>query len=33
MWNFEVFLNELEVNFGPHDPVRDAEKRVSLKFP
>ena len=26
MWDFAVFINELETNFGPHDPVRDAEK-------
>jgi hypothetical protein len=25
MWNFEVFINELEVNFSPHDPIGDAE--------
>jgi hypothetical protein len=29
MWNFEVFINELEVNFGPHDPVRDAESSLT----
>jgi hypothetical protein len=29
MWDFEVFLNELEVNFGPHDPVGDAEKSLT----
>jgi hypothetical protein len=29
MWDFEVFLNELEVNFGPHDPIGDAEKSLT----
>jgi hypothetical protein len=29
MWNFEVFINELEVNFGPHDPVGDAESSLT----
>jgi hypothetical protein len=28
MWNFEVFINELEVNFGPHNPVGDAESSL-----
>jgi hypothetical protein len=28
MWNFEVFINELKVNFGPHDPVGDAESSL-----
>jgi len=27
MWDFDAFVNELEVNFGPHDPIRDAEKK------
>ena len=25
MWDFKAFINELEINFGPHDPVGDAE--------
>jgi hypothetical protein len=25
MWNFKVFINKLEVNFSPHDPVGDAK--------
>jgi hypothetical protein len=29
MWNFEVFINELEVNFGPHDPIGDAESSLT----
>jgi hypothetical protein len=29
MWNFKVFINELEVNFGPHDPVGDAESSLT----
>jgi hypothetical protein len=29
MWNFEVFINELEVNFSPHDPVGDAESSLT----
>jgi len=29
MWDFEAFINELEVNFGPHDPVGDAEKSLT----
>ena len=29
MWNYQAFLSELENNFGPHDPVRDAEKSLS----
>jgi hypothetical protein len=29
MWDFKVFINELEVNFGPHDPVRDAKSSLT----
>jgi len=29
MWDFRVFINELEINFGPHDPVGDAEKALT----
>jgi hypothetical protein len=29
MWNFEVFINKLEVNFGPHNPVGDAESSLT----
>jgi Ty3 transposon capsid-like protein len=29
IWNFDAFLNELETNFGPHDPVGDAEKELT----
>ena len=29
MWNYQAFLSELENNFGPHDPVGDAEKSLS----
>jgi len=29
MWDFDAFINELEVNFGPHDPVGDAEKSLT----
>jgi len=29
MWDFEAFINELEVNFGPHNPVRDAKKSLT----
>ena len=29
MWNFEFFINELEVNFGPHDPIGDAETSLT----
>jgi hypothetical protein len=29
MWNYQAFLGELEDNFGPHDPVGDAEKSLS----
>ena len=29
MWDFPVFINELEANFGPHDPVGDAEKALN----
>ena len=28
MWNYQAFLSELEDNFGPHDPVGDAEKAL-----
>ena len=26
IWNYQAFLSELEDNFGPHDPIGDAEK-------
>ena len=29
MWNFPTFINELEANFGPHDPVGDAETALN----
>ena len=29
MWNYQAFLSELENNFSPHDPIRDAEKYLS----
>jgi Domain of unknown function (DUF4939) len=29
MWDYQVFLGELEGNFGPHDPVGDAEKALA----
>ena len=29
MWNYQAFLGELEGNFGPHDPVGDAEKALN----
>jgi Ty3 transposon capsid-like protein len=29
MWNYPAFLSELEDNFGPHDPVGDAEKSLN----
>ena len=29
MWKFATFINELESNFGPHDPVGDAEKALT----
>jgi Zinc knuckle len=29
MWDYKAFLGELEDNFGPHDPVGDAEKSLS----
>ena len=29
MWDYQAFLSELEDNFGPHDPVGDAEKSLS----
>ena len=28
MWDYQTFLSELEDNFGPHDPVGDAEKSL-----
>ena len=28
MWDYPAFLSELEDNFGPHDPVGDAEKSL-----
>ena len=28
MWDYTAFLSELEDNFGPHDPVGDAEKSL-----
>jgi hypothetical protein len=29
MWDFEVFINELKVNFGPHYPVADAKSSLT----
>ena len=29
MWDFPTFINELESNFGPHDPIGDAEKALT----
>ena len=29
MWNYKAFLSELEDNFGPHDPVGNAEKSLN----
>ena len=29
MWDYQAFLGELEDNFGPHDPVGDAEKALN----
>ena len=29
MWDFPAFINELEANFGPHNPVGDAEKALT----
>ena len=29
MWNYQAFFSKLENNFGPHDPVGDAEKSLS----
>jgi hypothetical protein len=29
MWDFKVFINELEVNFSPHDPIRDAKSSLT----
>ena len=29
MWDFPTFINELEANFSPHDPVSDAEKALT----
>src|SRR6202789_3941961 len=29
MWNYQAFLSELEDNFGPHDPIGDAEKSLN----
>ena len=29
MWDFPAFINELESNFGPHDPIGDAEKALT----
>src|SRR3984885_4076910 len=29
MWDFPIFINELEANFGPHNPVGDAEKALN----
>jgi hypothetical protein len=28
MWDFEVFINKLEVSFGPHDPIGDAKSSL-----
>lgn len=29
MWDFKLFVAELETNFGPHDPVGDAETALT----
>ena len=29
MWDFPAFINELESNFSPHDPIGDAEKALT----
>ena len=29
MWDFPAFINELESDFGPHDPIGDAEKALT----
>ena len=29
MWDSPTFMNELKSNFGPHDPVGDAEKALT----
>ena len=29
MWDFRLFIQELEINFGPHDPEGDAENALS----
>ena len=29
MWNFPTFINELEANSGPHDPIGDAETALN----
>jgi hypothetical protein len=28
MWEFEVFINKLEVNFSPHNHIRDAKSSL-----
>ena len=30
MWDYLAFLSELEDNFGPHDPVGNAEKSLHM---
>ena len=29
MWDYQAFLSKLEDNFGPYDPVSDAEKALN----
>ena len=29
MWDFPAFINELKSNFGPHDPISDAQKALT----
>jgi hypothetical protein len=29
MWDLKVFINELEVNLGPHNLIRDAESSLT----
>ena len=29
MWNFPTFIDELEANFSPHNPVSDAETALT----
>ena len=29
MWNYQAFLSKLEDNFGPHNPIGDADKSLN----